>query len=283
MVHAIVQQNDGWRSRVWLRSVVRNIQSGLVASGFEVDVDGRFGQGTARALREFQTQAGIDPTGITDRATWEQLEPAITAGLDKRQADIANQLPEFRGDLHWVHDQEGHKGQPYWPGGASGVTLDPGVDLGHANPDMVNKVYRRLISDAQYAAVERVLGVRGDEAAGALQADELLQSIRLTHDQAETVFPFTAHDYWKNVCARFRVDRESAIPAIQTVLLSLGFNRGAGNPQLAVLIEFLETERWADVADRVGQMQQSHALSGIRKRRRAEANLIRAELEYLNS
>lgn len=283
MVRAIVRQGDGWTSRVWLRSVVRNIQCGLAESRIDVDVDGRFGRGTATGLKKFQSRVGVDTTGVADRATWNELEPAIITALGQRQPHVADQLPDFRGDLHWVHDQEGHKGRPYWPGGASGVTLDPGVDLGHANPDLVRSNYRRLTSEGQFAAVDRVFGVRGHEAARALETNEVLQSIRIPGDQAEIILPFVARNYWKNVCERFGVDRERTPPSIQTALLSLAFNRGAGNRKLRVLAEPLNSERWANVAVQVGQMQQNHALAGIRRRRQAEANLIRAELDFLNS
>ena len=281
MVHATVQRNDGWKSRPWLRSVVRNVQGGLVRSGFVVDQDGRFGKGTEAALRNFQTQAAVDATGVADRETWNELEPAIIDALEQRQPDLTVQLPAFQGDLYWVHDQEGHSGQPYWPGGKSGVTLDPGVDLGHADPGLVRTAYQPLLSDEQYAAVEVVCGIKGSEARQALADNGALQSIRLTRDQAESILPFAARGYWDSVCNRFRVDRETSLPAIQTVLLSLAYNRGAGNSDLDVLAKPIGEERWTQVADLVGAMQQSHPLPGIPLRRQAEASLIRAEIEYL--
>ena len=281
MVHAIVQLNDGWKRRPWLRSVVRNIQGGLARSNFAVDEDGCFGKGTETALRSFQKRVGVDATGVADRATWNRLEPAILGALDERQPDLAAQLPTFQGDLYWIHDQEGHRGRPYWPGGVSGVTLDPGVDLGHANPGLIRTVYRRLMSNEQYAAVEGARGIRGGEAEQELAKSPALQSIRLTSVQAESALPFAARGYWDRICRRFRADRETSLPSVQTVLLSLAYNRGADNPGLSALAAPIEEGRWTEVANLVGAMQQSHKLRGIRRRRRAEASLIRAEIKYL--
>ena len=284
MVHAIVRLHDGSSTgRAWLRSVVRSVQRGLVEWGLDVDVDGWFGADTRATIRRFQTRVGLATTGVADRATWNQLEPSVVSALKQWQPHVAAQLPTFRGDLDWVHDQEGHRGQAYWPGGVSGVTLDPGVDLGHANPDLIANLYRPLMNEIQYAALRRVCGIKGEEAARVLQADPALQSIRLTPDKAESVLPFAARNYWDKISRRFHVDRASTLPAVQTVLLSLAYNRGVGNSDLAVLTAPLEGERWAEIAELVGAMQQDHSLPGIPLRRQAEANLIRAELEYLSN
>ena len=285
MVHAIVQPRDGFSTgRVWLRSVVRNIQSGLVESGLDVDEDGRFGSGTEAALRTFQERVGVSPTGVTNRATWNQLESAVIAALDRRQPDVVAELPTFRGDLDWVHDQEGYKGQPYWPGGVSGVTLDPGVDLGHVNPDLVERVYQSFLSDVQHDAVTRVFGIKGPEADRALEADDDLKSIHLTREQAERLLPFAARGYWDAACRRFLVlERQATLPAVQTVLLSLAYNRGADNPDLEKLAAPLDRRQWTAVADLVGAMQPHHEVRGIQLRRQYEANLIRAELRYLST
>ena len=62
---------------------------------------------------------------------------------------MANDKMEgFRGDLSWVHAREGHAGKAYWPGGVSGVTLDPGVDLGHVRPELFETAYKELLTSA---------------------------------------------------------------------------------------------------------------------------------------
>jgi len=188
-------------------------------------------------------------------------------------------LKGFRGDLSWVHAREGHDGKAYWPGGASGVTLDPGVDLGHADSSLIEARYKNLLTGEQFAAVKKAHGKKGGDAKLVLKADPVLQTIRISRVQADTIFPFAAKPYWEDIVKRFpTLDDGDTLGSVQTALLSLSYNRGAGNRRLDVLKEPLADKNWPLVADTIGSMQQNHRLPGIRKRRKMEADLIRKEL-----
>ena len=52
---------------------VRVLQDLLIQQGATIHLDGRFAIGTQRALGQFQTDNGLDPTGIADEATWAKL------------------------------------------------------------------------------------------------------------------------------------------------------------------------------------------------------------------
>lgn len=271
--------------------MVRNAQLALVDSGhlkavsrISQTADGQFGLETEKAIKAFQAEGKLEPSGVLDRASWTRLEPYLQNVLRDREARTAEQLKEFRGDLDWIHEKEGHRGRPYWPQGESGVTLDPGVDVGHAAPELVERLYAPLLSAAQMNAVRQVFGIQGAIANAALKASVVLTSIRLSPSQAADLMPYTARDYWQRICMRFKaLERQTTPPSVQTALLSLAYNRGAGNRYLESLQELLEAERWSDAADKIASMQQSHKLPGIRKRRREEASLIRDEIEFLVS
>ncbi len=285
MIRATLRRGDGLGSgRIWLSSVVKNAQMGLVAAGHPTDTDGKFGSGTERSVKDFQIANGLPATGIIDKATWAILSDGLKDALGEQQQLIAKLLKSFQGDLEWVHEQEGHIGKPYWPKGQSGVTLDPGVDLGYAEPTLIEKLYRPLMSPAQYAAVEKVFGLRRETARNALAANPDLHTIRIREDQAESIMPYTAQPYWEGIAKRFRpLQNTDTLPSVQTVLLSLAYNRGVHNSYLEPLGRLLETQKWAEVANKVRGMQQGHKLKGIRVRRRREADLIRAELDYLQN
>ena len=185
-------------------------------------------------------------------------------------------LLTFRGNLAWVLSQEGHAGKAYWPGGASGVTLDPGVDLGHAGPQLIEKAYRSLLRDNEYTAVKAVLGLKGLAAKQALAASSVLKGIRISREQANTIFKYVAIPYWEAIAHRFPTLAEAGTPGqVQTALLSIAYNRGAGNRSLEVLETPLKNHDWKMVADIIGQMQQNHPIPAIRERRRREAELCR--------
>lgn len=285
MANPTLQLKDGFSSESPdLRDDVQRLQRALIRAGFELDDDGLFGRGTEEAVKAFQRENGLVADGIVGPKTWEAVERIVestaTATWDPpAAAPDEDLLPGFHGDLSWVHAREGHAGRTYWPGGASGVTLDPGVDLGHAKPALIESAYKNLLTPEQYEAVKRALGIKGTAAKAALNADPVLKSIRISRSQADDIFHFAAKPYWTAIVRRFPGCGEPDTPgSVQTVMLSLSYNRGAGNRRLSVLSEPIARKDWRKVADIVGNMQQNHSLGGIRKRRRMEGELIRREL-----
>jgi len=278
MIRTLLTKGDGIGDRIWLRSVVKTMQNGLVNRGESLTVDGKFGPGTKRAIKLFQAENGISETGIFDKPSWSHIE----SFLPDRNTDDAQALSAFFGDLEWVHQQEGHAGKPYWPGGNSGVTLDPGLDLGHVSKELVSKFYDPILSASQMKEVESVLGIKGVDARDAMNMSAKLQTIRISSKQSANLMFHTAKPYWDGISRRFpALKRKSTLPSVQTSVLSLAYNRGVFNRHLAIIDAPLITKDWHAVAEIIGNMQQSHKLSGIRLRRRQEKFIIHAELEYL--
>ncbi len=193
--------------------------------------------------------------------------------------DAAATLRGFRGAVEWIHRWEGHAGKPYWPGGASGVTLDPGLDLGHASRGLIAQAYEARLSGEQFEAVQKVLGLRSQEAKAALDGNAPLESIRVTRRTATEIFPLLAKPYWDKLRVRFPgLDGPDVPVEVHTAMLSIAYNRGAGNRELEILKQPIAEKDWMAVGNLIGAMQQDHALEGIRKRRRSEGELIRSAL-----
>lgn len=284
MMLVTLRRNDGLANRTWLRSPVKTLQLGLIDAGYSQDADGKFGAKTERAVKRFQLSSGLLDTGVVGKGTWKALAESI-----KRSIPMEAKACGFNGDVGWVHLMEGHRGRPYWPGGNSGVTLDPGVDLGHASPSFLEillDLYWPTMSPTtvQWIAVQKVIGLRGVAAQKALADDPVLGSIRVSRIQAADIFPESAAAYWKAITDRFpELLKLETLPSVQTVMLSLAYNRGAGNRHLGSLGPLIADREWIFLADKIGSMQQNHRLAGIRRRRREEAALIRAELECLQA
>jgi len=263
-----LRRGDGFVSQSpELRSEVKVFQQLLVKAGYPVGTDGLFGNDTEAVLKKFQADKGLVVSGIVDAETWKAL--------------MANRkiLQGFRGDAAWVHAREGYAGKAYWPGGDSGVTLDPGIDLGYAAFSLVEKLYGSLFSREQLNAMQAVAGIKGEAAKAVLSANPVLQSIRVTREQSDAIFPYAADPYWEKISGRFKTLADAdTFPPVQTVMLSLAYNRGPYNRGLEVLRKPIEEKNWAEVANVVGAMQQDHEQEGIRKRRRMEAELIKAAL-----
>jgi len=281
MKHKTLCFRDGFPDATpWLRSEVRRLQIALKQAGYQLKTDGFFGQVTETKLKAFQRDRDMAIDGVASAPVWAALEPHLKKALGDRLAMIAQILNGFHGDLDWLHLLEGHRGRPYWPGGESGITLDPGVDLGYADPSLIENLFKdRVLSGKQMKAVKGVQGIRGEKAKRALAEDPVLQGIRISRKQANEIMPFAAKPYWRDIVARFpNLSSEKALPAAQTVLLSLAYNRGPDNPELEVLEEPIQQKDWAKLAGAVGGMQQDHPSEGVRKRRLWEAQLIKSEL-----
>lgn len=57
---------------------VKLIQTALVAHGYKVAVDGKFGAQTQKAVKAFQAKVGIKQDGIVGPATWSRLKASGT-------------------------------------------------------------------------------------------------------------------------------------------------------------------------------------------------------------
>lgn len=58
---------------------VARLQTLLVSRGFRLSVDGEFGPGTERSVKEFQTSKGVLPSGIVFPETWDHLRESLAA------------------------------------------------------------------------------------------------------------------------------------------------------------------------------------------------------------
>jgi peptidoglycan hydrolase-like protein with peptidoglycan-binding domain len=52
---------------------IESVQSQLLGAGFQVDLDGYYGQGTETAVRQYQASRGLPVTGIVDFETYKKL------------------------------------------------------------------------------------------------------------------------------------------------------------------------------------------------------------------
>jgi len=252
------------------------MKTASLAGGFDMSIGNLF----QSILNIFFGKKTGEDTAMTEKeSNVIPIKPESEPDIEPDPSEDESPMAGFRGDLKWVHAREGHNGKPYWPGGESGVTLDPGMDVGHADPSLIEKLYGSILTDVQLEALGRVFGIKGERAKAALDNDATLSSIRIDREYADTIFPHAADPYWQAITSRFPTLLESNTPpAVQTVMLSLSYNRGAKNKGLEILRTALEGEDWVAVADLVGNMQQDHKLEGIRKRRRMEADLIRVGL-----
>ena len=62
---------------------VKQIQTALVARGYKVTTDGKFGAQTEQAIKGFQAKNGLTQDGVVGPATWAKLQAAPTVATTK--------------------------------------------------------------------------------------------------------------------------------------------------------------------------------------------------------
>ncbi len=88
-----------------------------------------------------------------------------------------------------------------WPGEESGVTLDPGFDLGYQSEKKL-KTYYPEFTGAQIDALSGVLGIKGRTAKSASKQSSV-SSIRTSKEMAITAMPVIAYKYRTTIVKRF--------------------------------------------------------------------------------
>ena len=139
---------------------VAEAQDLLNRSGALLDTDGSFGPGTEAAVREFQAaNKSLQVTGVIDAATWQSLR-----ALPEPSPDIPTRAVAFIGreEVSSRAYYEASCSRPTWPGGASGVTIGVGYDLGQESTFEAD--WSDVLTPDQMSALMPWLGVKGSPA-----------------------------------------------------------------------------------------------------------------------
>lgn len=113
--------------------------------------------------------------------------------------------------------------RPTWPGGASGVTIGVGYDIGYNTVEQLVADWAGLVSASTISRLQAVCGIRGSRAKDRAKG---LADIRIPWEAALKVFQTRS-------VPRFGMEMRKAFPGVellpipaQEALLSLVFNRG---------------------------------------------------------
>jgi hypothetical protein len=121
----------------------------------------------AHAIRdgsEWFFEKMIQPFAGGLESTAPQLEPSSTPISDK----AFNMIVMFE-----VSSQAAYQAKyqhPIWPGGASGVTIGIGYDVGYVSQQLLGQDWQGAIPDAVIQALRPAIGVRG--ASGLIHSDD---------------------------------------------------------------------------------------------------------------
>jgi GH24 family phage-related lysozyme (muramidase) len=174
-----------------------------------------------------------------------------------------------------------------WPGGASGVTIGRGYDLGYHSLGQFAQDWKRWLKPSDYTRLMLCIGIKGQDAA---QRARLVRGVEITTDAADHVFYSSQLPRFIGIARTAFTGFDDLPLDVQGALTSLVFNRGAamgepGEPSWdsrremrairdAVAIgDLLEIARQLRLMKRLWE---GKGLNGLIRRREAEAELVEA-------
>jgi hypothetical protein len=144
---------------------VAEAQALLSRDGALLGVDSDFGHGTFLAVREFQANQGLPVTGILDDATMQALRSLPDANPDIPIKGVTFTALEEVGSRAYY---DTHCARPDYPGGASGVTIGVGYDLGYQSNFEAD--WAGVLLADQIGRLKACLGLKGVTAREAIDS-----------------------------------------------------------------------------------------------------------------
>lgn len=169
--------------------------------------------------------------------------------------------------------------RPIWPGGASGVTIGIGYDLGYNKASQIRNDWRGKISDLDLEKLVAVSGLKSDDAKSALRR---VKTVEIAFEEAKQVFSETTLPRYAAVTRKAYPGVESLFPDTQAALLSLVYNRGPAmsgtrRKEMSAIRSFVAQQDYAGIEQQLISMKrlwEGKGLAGLLKRRDDEASLV---------
>ena len=244
----------------------------------------------ASRLRRIQQEIGVKADGVLGPETLTALERRLEIEVSNRAASLECSCASLelivRFEVGSRHQYEKKFRRPTWPGGASGVTIGIGYDLGMTPKAQITSDWEKRLSESELAALLAVQGVTGKAAK------------RLSRRVAHIVVPLAMAEevFYLETLPHFAARTRAAFPGVsklppdaQGAMLSLVYNRGAsllGEPrrEMAEIARLLRSPKpdLEAIAQQFESMQRLWPdMKGLRDRRQREAQVIRgAERAY---
>jgi len=182
-----------------------------------------------------------------------------------------------------IFDFEGIDQPGDWPGGASGITIGIGYDLGYESAGDFEEDWKAILSDGDFTTLSQVLGLKGADAQAKAPG---LKAIKIKSADAEQVF-------LERSVPKYQALTQQAFPGVdalpadaQGALFSLVYNRGTSmngdsRKEMRAIRDAVPNGDLQEIADQLRAMKrlwEGKGLDGLLKRRDAEADLVESSI-----
>lgn len=239
-------------------------------------------------IKAIQRRLDVSPDGIVGPLTLSRIESVLDrvsglpAGAEIESNLVASQtgLNEIvRFEISSFSHFERRLARPTWPGGASGVTIGIGYDLGFNTPEQIEKDWRGQVADLELEALLGASGIKGEAARDLTPA---LGHVVVSVESAKQVF-------FNSTLPRYADRTRRAYPGVeglpadaQAMLLSLIYNRGAAmsgsrRREMKAIKPLVASQDLQGIAAQIRSMKRLwdiNKLPGLHFRRDREAELV---------
>jgi hypothetical protein len=169
--------------------------------------------------------------------------------------------------------------KPTWPGGASGVTIGIGADLGYMTNQEYVKYFSKFFNQNDNSRLASVIGLKGQVAKNSLHK---VSGVELNWENAISAFiDWTLPKFWRLTNGIWPGIQHLCIPA-QVALVSIVFNRGTSlvgpsRVEMKNIQKLVLTKNYKGIAAEIRSMKRlwvGKNLDGLLKRRDSEAIMV---------
>ena len=166
-----------------------------------------------------------------------------------------------------------------WPGGASGITMGIGADLGYMSKEEFEKFFSKYFTKKQCERLNDVIGLKGKSAKNALSK---VKDIELSWDNAYKAFiEWTLPKFWK-MTSDLWIGLDKLKEPAQIALVSIVFNRGSATKgpsrvEMVNIKPYVMCQNYNAIAKEIRSMKRLWAdkgFDGLLKRRDSEAKMV---------
>lgn len=230
-------------------------------------------------------KGGIFNVADVDPAPRKPKRGKVIAGPLTISEEAVNLIVEFEvGGWQYYEKKLQH---PTWPGGASGVTIGFGYDVGYNTPTQIRFDWSGKLPAEHVERLARLSGVRGNNAR---QLTKSLSFITVPWAMAREVFENQTLPRFGKMADVSFPHLVDCHPHVQGAMLSVVFNRGPAltgknredmNDINRILADGVQTGDYAKIAAQLREMKaiwKGKGLDGLIRRREAEARLVEAAI-----
>lgn len=240
---------------------------------------------TSDRIKRIQQYFKLEPDGIIGPATLTAIEDRLFDESDQSEENhslIISSVGMQQLVQHEIVSKNYYNKflkHPIWPGGASGITIGIGYDLGYNRAAQVQRDWLGKVSDADLEKLKKVVGLKADKAKKQLHR---VKAVEVAFEKATEVFS-------DSTLPRYAAATRKAFPGVeklhadaQAALLSLVYNRGTAmsgsrRKEMAAIKPLVLQQDYDGIAQEMLSMKrlwQGKGLDGLLKRRDDEAALV---------